>query len=112
MQPQPVQAAERRRDIRSRFGVPGIVVLSLMIGTCSRMPGSFEQVRLEGVLKAHHDPKGGGLPGQFSLSAPVPASVAYVIRGIRKGERISLAFSSNIPKQCHQPLRNLWALPH
>ncbi|HEU0224265.1 MAG TPA: membrane-bound lytic murein transglycosylase MltF [Steroidobacteraceae bacterium] len=51
MLPQPVQAAERRRDIRSRFGVPGIVVLSLMIGTCSRMPGSFEQVRLEGVLK-------------------------------------------------------------
>jgi membrane-bound lytic murein transglycosylase F len=51
MQPQPAQAAEWRRDIRSRFGVPGIVILSLMIGTCSRMPGSFEQIRLEGVLK-------------------------------------------------------------
>ena len=51
MQPQPAQTAERRRDSRSRFGVPGVVVLSLMIGTCSRMPGSFEQVRLLGVLK-------------------------------------------------------------
>jgi membrane-bound lytic murein transglycosylase F len=50
MHPQPEQAAERRRDIRSRFGVPGVIVLSLMIGTCSRMPGSFEQVRLQGVL--------------------------------------------------------------
>jgi membrane-bound lytic murein transglycosylase F len=51
MQPDPEQTAPARRDIRSRFGVPGIVVLSLMIGTCSRMPGSFEQIRLQGVLK-------------------------------------------------------------
>jgi membrane-bound lytic murein transglycosylase F len=51
MQPEPAQAATRRRDVRSRFGVPAIVALSLMLGTCSRMPGAFEQIRLEGVVK-------------------------------------------------------------
>jgi peptidoglycan lytic transglycosylase F len=51
MQPKPAQAGERRRDIRSRFGVPAIIVMSLMIGTCSSMPGTFEQIRLLGVLK-------------------------------------------------------------
>jgi membrane-bound lytic murein transglycosylase F len=51
MQPEPAPAAARQRDIRIRFGVPGIIVLCLMIGTCSRMPGSFEQVRLLGVIK-------------------------------------------------------------
>ncbi len=51
MQPEPAQAATPRRDIRSRFGVPAIIVLSLMLGTCSRMPGTFEQVRLLGTLK-------------------------------------------------------------
>ena len=51
MQPEPAQPASPWRDIRSRFGVPAIVVLSLMIGTCSRMPGTFEQIRLQGVIK-------------------------------------------------------------
>jgi membrane-bound lytic murein transglycosylase F len=51
MQPEPAQAAPSRRDIRSRFGVPAIAVLSLMIGTCSRMPGTFEQIRLQGAVK-------------------------------------------------------------
>lgn len=51
MQSDPAQTAPQRRDIRSRFGVPGVIALSLMIGTCSRMPGSFEQVRLLGALK-------------------------------------------------------------
>lgn len=51
MQPEPAQAAARRRDIRSRFGVPAVIALSLMIGTCSRMPGAFEQIRVLGVVK-------------------------------------------------------------
>lgn len=51
MQPQPAQPGARRRDIRSRFGVPAIIVLSLVIGTCSRLPGAYEQVRMLGVLK-------------------------------------------------------------
>jgi membrane-bound lytic murein transglycosylase F len=51
MQPKPAQTGERRRDIRSRFGVPTIVVMSLMIGTCSRMPDTYEQIRLLGMLK-------------------------------------------------------------
>ena len=51
MQPQPALPRQRRRDIRSRVGVPAIALLSLMIGTCSRMPGTFEQVRMLGTLK-------------------------------------------------------------
>jgi membrane-bound lytic murein transglycosylase F len=51
MQPKPAQTGGRRRDIRSRFGVPAIIVMSLMIGTCSHMPGTYEQIRLLGVLK-------------------------------------------------------------
>ena len=50
MQPELALADARRRDIRSRFGVPAIVILSLVIGTCSRMPGAYEQVRLQGVI--------------------------------------------------------------
>jgi len=51
MQPEPALAASRARNIRSRFGVPAIVALSLVLGTCSRMPGAFEQIRLQGVVK-------------------------------------------------------------
>jgi len=51
MQPKPAQTGGRRRDIRSRFGVPAIIVMSLMIGTCSRMPDTYEQIRLLGALK-------------------------------------------------------------
>ena len=51
MQPNPARPGARRRDIRSRFGVPAIVVMSLMIGTCSRMPGTYEQIRLLGELR-------------------------------------------------------------
>lgn len=51
MQPKPAQDGGRRRDIRSRFGVPAIIVMSLVIGTCSRMPDTFEQIRLLGTLK-------------------------------------------------------------
>ncbi len=51
MHPKLAQAAKRWPRIRSRIGVPAIVVLCLMIGTCSRMPGAFEQIRLLGALK-------------------------------------------------------------
>ena len=50
MEPEPAQADPRQRYIRSRFGVPAIILTSLMIGTCSRMPGALEQVRLQGFL--------------------------------------------------------------
>ncbi len=51
MQSKPAQPGGRPRDIRSRFGVPAIIVMSLIIGTCSRMPGTYEQIRLLGTLK-------------------------------------------------------------
>lgn len=51
MDPEPEQAARPLLRIRSRFRVPAIVALCLMIGTCSRLPGSYEQIRLLGVLK-------------------------------------------------------------
>ncbi|MFZ2507215.1 MAG: membrane-bound lytic murein transglycosylase MltF [Steroidobacteraceae bacterium] len=31
--------------------MPAIIIMSLMIGTCSRLPGTYEQIRLLGTLK-------------------------------------------------------------
>ncbi len=33
-----------------------------------------------------------------------------VVRGVEKGDRISLNFSNGIPEPCRQQLRNLWYL--
>jgi membrane-bound lytic murein transglycosylase F len=51
MHPESEQAAKPRRRIRSRIGVPAIVALCLMLGTCSRLPGSLEQIHLLGAVK-------------------------------------------------------------
>jgi membrane-bound lytic murein transglycosylase F len=51
MHPEPEQAGTSRPRIRSRFGISAIVALSLMLGTCSRLPGSLEQVRLLGAVR-------------------------------------------------------------
>jgi membrane-bound lytic murein transglycosylase F len=51
MQPETAPAASPRRRLRSRFGVPAILLIALMVGTCSRMPGTLEQIRTQGVLK-------------------------------------------------------------
>ncbi len=51
MHPEPEQAAKPWPRVRSRFGVPAIVAVCLMLGTCSRLPGSLEQIRLLGALK-------------------------------------------------------------
>jgi membrane-bound lytic murein transglycosylase F len=51
MEPESAPAARSRRHLRNRFGIPAIFLLALMAGTCSRMPGTLEQVRSQGVLK-------------------------------------------------------------
>jgi membrane-bound lytic murein transglycosylase F len=51
MLPPPGLSRKRTWTIRSRFGVPGLVAVCLMLGTCSRMPGTFEQIRVLGILK-------------------------------------------------------------
>lgn len=51
MGPTPGQPRKRKWTIRNGIGLPGIVAVCLMLGTCSRMPGSFEQIRQLGVLK-------------------------------------------------------------
>jgi membrane-bound lytic murein transglycosylase F len=51
MAPDPPPAALPWRHVRSRFGVPIIVLVALLIGTCSRMPGTLEQIRLLGAIK-------------------------------------------------------------
>jgi membrane-bound lytic murein transglycosylase F len=51
MDPETAPAATPWRRLRSRFGVPAILLLALMTGTCSRMPGTLEQVRTLGALK-------------------------------------------------------------
>lgn len=51
MEPESAPAAPPRRRLRNRFGVPVILLVTLLAGTCSRMPGTLEQVRAQGVLK-------------------------------------------------------------
>jgi membrane-bound lytic murein transglycosylase F len=51
MHPETVSAASPWRRLRSRFGVPAIILASLMIGTCSRMPGALEQIINQGEFR-------------------------------------------------------------
>jgi membrane-bound lytic murein transglycosylase F len=51
MDPETAPAATPWRRLRCRFGVPAILLLALMTGTCSRMPGTFEQIRALGAVK-------------------------------------------------------------
>jgi len=51
MQPEPASAASPWRRLRNRFGIPAILLTSLMFGTCSRMPGVLEQILAQGAIK-------------------------------------------------------------
>src|SRR5688572_21666895 len=51
MEPESAPAAPSWRRFRSRLGVPAILLVAFMLGTCSRMPGTLEQVRALGALK-------------------------------------------------------------
>src|SRR5262245_44809990 len=51
MAPAPPPAASPWRRVRSRFGVPAVAMIALLIGTCSRMPGTLEQIRSVGAIK-------------------------------------------------------------
>lgn len=45
------QSPQRPRDVRRRFGIPAIFAFAMLVGTCTEMPGTFEQVRILGTLK-------------------------------------------------------------
>jgi len=49
MQPETAPAASPWR-LRSRFGIPAVLAVALMLGTCSRMPGTLEQIRSLGAI--------------------------------------------------------------
>jgi len=51
MEPGSAPAAHPWRRLRSRFGVPAILLIAMMTGTCSRMPGVLEQIHALGRLK-------------------------------------------------------------
>jgi membrane-bound lytic murein transglycosylase F len=51
MQPDTAPAASPWRALRSRFGIPVILLSALMLGTCSRMPGVLEQILAQGAIK-------------------------------------------------------------
>ncbi len=105
MQPKPAQNGGRRRDIRSRFGVPAIIVMSLMIGTCSRMPGTYEQIRLLGALKvatrnsplAYYEGASGKEGPEYELAAAFAR---------RLGVRLELKVASSGAAALEDVLRN------
>jgi len=51
MAPGPAQATRPWRRVRGRFAAPAGVLVALMLGTCSRMPGTLEQIRALGAIK-------------------------------------------------------------
>src|SRR5262245_14879552 len=51
MTPHSPPAASPWRRVRSRFGIPAVALVALLVGTCSRMPGTLEQVRALGAVK-------------------------------------------------------------
>jgi membrane-bound lytic murein transglycosylase F len=51
MEPETALAASRWRAARRRFVVPGILAVALLLGTCSRMPGTLEQIVSQGVIR-------------------------------------------------------------
>jgi membrane-bound lytic murein transglycosylase F len=105
MQPEPVQDPSPRRDIRSRFGVPAIIAMSLMIGTCSRMPGTFEQIRLQGAVKvvtrnsplAYYEGAAGPEGPEYELAAGFAR---------RLGVRLELRFAKSGAAALEAVLRN------
>jgi membrane-bound lytic murein transglycosylase F len=51
MNPDTAPAARRKPRPRSRFTAPALLLVALMLGTCSRMPGALEQIALGGAVK-------------------------------------------------------------
>jgi membrane-bound lytic murein transglycosylase F len=51
MEPGSAPAANPWRRLRSRFAVPALLLVAMMTGTCSRMPGTLEQIHALGRLK-------------------------------------------------------------
>ncbi len=105
MQPEPGQAPIPSRDIRSRFGVPAVIAMSLMIGTCSHMPGTFEQVRLQGAIKvvtrnsplAYYEGAAGPEGPEYELAAGFAR---------RLGVRLELQFAKSGAEALEAVLRN------
>lgn len=51
MEPESAPAARPWRRLRSRFALPALLLIALLTGTCSRMPGTLEQIHAIGRLK-------------------------------------------------------------
>ena len=105
MDPEPEQAATQRPRVRSRFRVPAIVALCLMIGTCSRLPGSLEQIGLLGTLVVVTR----NSPLAYYEGAAGPEGPEYeLVRDFAKrlGVRLELSFAESAAAALEKVARN------
>lgn len=105
MDPEPDQAKLPRPRVRSRFRVPAIIALCLMIGTCSRLPGSLEQIHLLGALKVVTR----NSPLAYYQGAAGPEGPEYeLVRDFarRLGVRLDLSFADSATAALEAVARN------
>jgi membrane-bound lytic murein transglycosylase F len=125
MDPETAPAASSWRRLRSRFGIPAILLFALMAGTCSRMPGTLEQIQAIGALKvvtrnsplAYYEGAAGpqgpeyelargfaerlGVPLQISIAPTVAAAQRAVSRNRAHLAAAGLVMGAEPPARLH-----------
>lgn len=93
--------------------IPGLIIIAILwfLARATRTRTEFA-IELDGrELDVRH----GQVPGSFLREARAildDTPGKGTVSGVKRGERIALEFSEDVPKVLHQRLRNVWGLTH